>query len=214
MLLRTLRYGVIALWATLSLTLAAPLHPSCIGALTAEGTPVELAVPGAPILRHATAQDIPALIALLQTEFGYGANDTAFEAIPTKYAALADELAKPLNERSQEYWVIAAPDGTLLGGIGLAYYYSHDPTRHWWLEWFTLSPTLRGHRLGGALVEFIENRARNHGAVGLNLYTSTSPQEATANLLYAKRGYAIYRSLPDTLVDGTAIEDLFRYKQF
>jgi GNAT superfamily N-acetyltransferase len=212
---RTLRFAVVALWATLSLAVAAPaLHPSCIAALTPEATPVELAVPGGPVLRHATAKDIPALIAMLQREFGYGANDEAFDAIPEKYTELAGELHLPYRERTQEYWVIASADGTLLGGIGLAYYYSHDRTRHWWLEWFTLAPSLRGHRLGAALVEFIENRARSRGAVGLNLYTSTAPQEATANLLYSKRGYAIYRSLPDTLVDGTAIEDLFRYKPF
>lgn len=186
------------------------ISPSCVQALSADETPVRLDVPGMPELRHVTEAEIPALVSGLQGEFGYGANDDFFADLPSKYAALGAIAHLPLGQRTDEYWVIVFPDGQVAGGIGLARLPGHALGHEWWLEWFFLSPRLRGHKLGEQLIAFIENRARAKGAATLSLYTSTAPQEAAANFLYERRGYGVYHTAPDTLVDGTPILNLYR----
>ena len=202
------------LFAAVGLLLAAavlgllPVHgallvpPACVHALEAHETPVQLdlGAGGQPEFRHVNAAEIPALVARLQAEFGYGANDGFFEALPEKYEALGRLAHLPLGQRTDEYWVVVFPDGEIAGGIGLANLNDHGTDHEWWLEWFFLSPRVRGHRLGEQLIAFIEGRARAHGARSLSLYTSTASQEAAANHLYERRGYHIYQTAPDDLI--------------
>ncbi|ASQ91109.1 hypothetical protein CHL67_09450 [Prosthecochloris sp. GSB1] len=76
----------------------------------------------------------------------------------------------------------------VLGTTGL-YRYKRDAGEAVWVAWFCVAPEARGQGIGQALIEHTVTRARDAGFDRIRLYTSTDPNEAAAQRLYAKNGF-------------------------
>ena len=82
--------------------------------------------------------------------------------------------------------------GRVLGTTGL-YRYSKDSHQASWVAWFCVDPEARGRGVGQALLEHTVERARRAGFRLIRLYTSTDPNEAAAQRLYERNGFAEIR---------------------
>lgn len=78
----------------------------------------------------------------------------------------------------------------LLGTTGL-YTYTRDAAEAVWLAWFCVAPEARRRGIGSRLLDFSIQEARRTGREYLRLYTSDSPNEAAAQLLYESRGLEV-----------------------
>jgi len=76
----------------------------------------------------------------------------------------------------------------VLGTTGL-YRYRKDFDTAVWLAWFCVDPNARGRGVGQALLEHSVARARETGLSLMRLYTSTDPNEASAQRLYERNGF-------------------------
>jgi ribosomal protein S18 acetylase RimI-like enzyme len=76
----------------------------------------------------------------------------------------------------------------VLGTTGL-YRYKKDFDRAVWLAWFCVDPKARGRGIGQALLDHTVARARDAGFSLMRLYTSTDPNEASAQRLYERNGF-------------------------
>jgi GNAT superfamily N-acetyltransferase len=88
------------------------------------------------------------------------------------------------------YWVAINDQGAVIGLTGL-YRYRQDAADAQWLGWTCVAPAARGLGLGSRLVDHSIDRARRAGFRVLRLYTSTHPDEATAQVLYQRRGFRL-----------------------
>lgn len=76
----------------------------------------------------------------------------------------------------------------VLGTTGL-YRYKNDFNRAVWLAWFCVDPKARGRGIGQALLDHSVALARDAGFGVMRLYTSTDPNEASAQRLYERNGF-------------------------
>ena len=76
----------------------------------------------------------------------------------------------------------------VLGTTGL-YRYKKDFNEAVWLAWFCVDPKARGRGIGQALLDHSVAWARNAGFRLMRLYTSTDPNEASAQRLYERNGF-------------------------
>ena len=74
------------------------------------------------------------------------------------------------------------------GTTGL-YRYEKDAHEAVWVAWFCVDPAVRGRGVGQALIDHTVERARNAGFKKIRLYTSTDPNEETAQRLYERNGF-------------------------
>jgi ribosomal protein S18 acetylase RimI-like enzyme len=103
--------------------------------------------------------------------------------------------------------------GEVVAGVGLTPSDRRDDVRRiWYIDWFALAQEYQGKGLGRDLIEIAERRTRAMGIEWLNVYTSTSPQEAAANALYEKSGFRVIEEKPAQNADGSQVMDLFRQK--
>lgn len=105
------------------------------------------------------------------------------------------------------YWV-AVDDKSkeVIGTTGL-YCYKKDQNEAYWLGWTCVDPNARGQGIGGKLVDFYIQKARAEGKKFLRLYTSTHPNQATAQILYEHRGL---RLIGESKIRGTNFKILYR----
>ena len=76
----------------------------------------------------------------------------------------------------------------VLGTTGL-YRYKKDSDTAVWLAWFCVDPRARGRGIGQALLDHSVARARDAGFSLMRLYTSTDPNDASAQRLYERNGF-------------------------
>ncbi|MCF7844188.1 GNAT family N-acetyltransferase [Candidatus Gracilibacteria bacterium] len=76
-----------------------------------------------------------------------------------------------------------------------------------WLGWYCLDPKERGKGLGKEILIWTMNRVRELGYKVMKLYTSTDPNEATAQILYEKLGFKI---VDEELKEGEIHKTLYR----
>jgi GNAT superfamily N-acetyltransferase len=91
---------------------------------------------------------------------------------------------------SLEYFVAVNESEKILGTTGL-YSLEKDKNETYWLGWYCVDPEFRGKGIGSKLLDFTIRKAGERGKKILRLYTSTSPQEKTAQLIYDSRGFEI-----------------------
>ena len=88
------------------------------------------------------------------------------------------------------YWVLLDDDtNAVIGVTGL--YAFEDAPEEAWLAWFCLDPSTRGKGLGRQLLEWTIAKAKEGGYSIFKLYTSTDPNEATAQKLYESVGLEV-----------------------
>ncbi|WP_026732617.1 GNAT family N-acetyltransferase [Fischerella sp. PCC 9605] len=92
-----------------------------------------------------------------------------------------------------KYWVAIDENSNKVIGITGLYCYKRDEAEANWLGWLCVDPLFRGQGIGKKLLEFAINKTKATGKKFLRLYTSTDPNEATAQTLYEKYGFHIIR---------------------
>jgi diadenosine tetraphosphate (Ap4A) HIT family hydrolase/GNAT superfamily N-acetyltransferase len=125
-------------------------------------------------LRSAVAEDVPDLRAVASAAYeGY---------VPRMGRRPAPMTADyPQSVRDGQVWVAVA-DGVLVGLVVLVL--RED---HLLLENVAVSPSAQGQGIGGRLLAFAEDHARQHGLSEVRLYTNAAMTENLA--YYPRRGY-------------------------
>ncbi len=88
------------------------------------------------------------------------------------------------------FWVAIDEDENVYGTIGI-YTYSKDDNEAIWLAWFCVDPDQRGQGIGKRLIEHSIKMAKSYNKRYFRLYTSSDPNEATAQNLYEKYGFLV-----------------------
>ncbi|WP_414543803.1 GNAT family N-acetyltransferase [Nostoc sp. CCY0012] len=115
----------------------------------------------------------------------------AFPLSLRKNSTITKIIFRILEITEVRYWVAVDEDcKRVIGTTGL-YGYLKDIHEAYWLAWTCVSPTVRGQGIGSKLVDFSIEKARAEGKQFLRLYTSNSPDEAVAQILYQKRGFRL-----------------------
>ncbi len=89
-----------------------------------------------------------------------------------------------------EYFIAADENDSVLGTSGI-YSLDSDEEDSCWLGWYCVHPDYRGQGLGRLLMNYTVDEARKRGKKYLNLYTSTNPNEAEAQIVYERNGFYI-----------------------
>jgi ribosomal protein S18 acetylase RimI-like enzyme len=93
-------------------------------------------------------------------------------------------------------WVaIDEDDGRVVGTVGL-FTREDDRDEAYWLDWFAVHPEARGRGLGGRMLEFAVDTARNDGKKFLRLNTDDIPLEKAAQHLYESHGLKVVDTFP------------------
>ena len=89
------------------------------------------------------------------------------------------------------YWVAMDDNGNKVIGITGLYSYLEDKEEAYWLGYTCVDPDFRGQGIGRELVNLAIAKSRAAGKKFLRLYTSSSPEQANAQILYEKKGFRI-----------------------
>jgi ribosomal protein S18 acetylase RimI-like enzyme len=91
-------------------------------------------------------------------------------------------------------------DGKIVGFV----YYAPEPMTEgaWSLWWIVVRSGTQGKGLGGALLQFVEEDVRGHGARVLFVETSGLPHYEITQRFYLKHGYEEEARLRDYYADG------------
>lgn len=109
------------------------------------------------------------------------------------------EKSLPLSLRPQselkedvfvDYWIVLNEHSEVIGVTGI-YKLKEDPDDVVWLGWYCVRVDQRGKGLGRELLEWTIEKAKERGFIRMKLYTSTDPNEATAQILYEKLGFGL-----------------------
>ena len=136
--------------------------------------------------------------------------------------SIAEKWALRLHQRSgapllpllgvldPRFWIAQRGD-QVLGTVGL-YSTWRDRAQARWLAWFCVAPEARGQGLGPRLLTHAKEHCRAEGFGILRLYTSTDPNEATAQKLYDTAGFRRIASRRPLLwaLAGSKLELLYR----
>lgn len=112
-------------------------------------------------------------------------------SIPSK--ELEASLNKNLNFKNYKYlkyFIALNKKGEIVGTTGL-YSLKSDNKDHCWLGWFCVSQKYRNKGIGKLLLNYSVNKAKKEKKKYLNLYTSTNPNEAVAQIIYEKNDFYI-----------------------
>ena len=121
--------------------------------------------------RPAEAQDLPAIIALLNDDmFGHGRNPLYHDARADYDAAFAEMAGNPDN-----IVIVAGRDGRIIGCYQLTFIrgLSHRGARRAQIEGVRIASDLRGQGLGSRMMRDAIQRARDKGANLVQLTTDT-----------------------------------------
>ena len=134
------------------------------------------------ILRDATCEDVPAIVALLSDDpIGKGREG----ADPAAYLAAFDDITgNPMHQLivgEMDGRVVACAQLTILHGL------SRGGARRALVEAVRVAHDLRGHGLGASLIADCEARARQAGARVLQLTTDKSRLDA--HRFYERQGF-------------------------
>lgn len=124
-----------------------------------------------------------------------------------------DWLLKLGGIRNGRFWLATKGDA-VVGTVGL-YSRPEDEEEALWLGWFCVSPEARGQKVGQGLLDFAVRIALDEKRHFLRLYTSTDPNEAAAQSVYERNGFALVGETQPLLwkLAGSRIRLLFRERK-
>lgn len=102
---------------------------------------------------------------------------------------------KEENISSEEFFVATNNGEEILGTTGLTVYQRQSPFTCW-LGWFCVNPDFRKKGLGGQILSWTLQRAKEKGFKNLKVETSDHENEAGAQLLYESFGINVFRFFP------------------
>lgn len=117
------------------------------------------------------------------------------------------------NVNGQPFAITGIYTIDIQGGAGFATKKIMDPTNHHFaagLGWFSVSKEYQGSGIGGYLLDWTENLARELGATYMMIETDDAPNELAALRLYEKKGYMPGFSIPDYFGPGRNLVNYFR----
>ena len=138
------------------------------------------------ILRDATAQDLPAIVALLADDETARHREDASEPLDPRYRAAFDAIHADPNQQL----IVAEIDGRAVGTMQLSYLPGLSFRGAWrqQIEAVRIAADLRGQRLGEEMIRWAVEQARSRGCKLVQL-TSTSTRVA-AHRFYERLGFA------------------------
>ncbi|PWW25109.1 acetyltransferase (GNAT) family protein [Geodermatophilus normandii] len=153
----------------------APRHPLARGGLLREGR-------DGPVLRRATADDLPAIVALL-TDDPLGAGRESADLAPYR-AAFAAVDADPAH-----LLVVAEDAGAVVGTLQLSFLpgLSRGGALRAQVEGVRVAAAARGCGLGEAMLGWVAEESRRRGAALVQLTTDT--RRPDAHRFYERLGY-------------------------
>lgn len=142
--------------------------------------------PGGLLIREARNGDLPALVALFAADAVGGHGDTTAPEAGAAYRTAFAEIAA--DPRAQLY--VAELEGRVVGTFQLVVVTSLPGrgARRAWLEAVQVDATLRGRRIGEAMVRFAMDKATAAGAATLSL--TCSKLRTDAHRFYRRLGFA------------------------
>lgn len=136
------------------------------------------------IIRDATEQDVNAL-ALLMNELGY----------PTTVAEMDNRLKKIIRHPDY-HTIVVGTNGTIVAMAGLVISLSYEKNaKGARIMAFVTRQEYRNKGIGKALMEAVENRARQLGAEHIAVSSRNIEARQDAHAFYLKIGYQIKSSL-------------------
>ncbi|MBI2541713.1 hypothetical protein HYV80_03315 [Candidatus Woesearchaeota archaeon] len=109
------------------------------------------------------------------------------------------------------YWIIMDNDRQKVVGFTGLYCLKEDKHEADWGGWTCVDENYRPYYgLAWKIKEFIIAKIKSRGKKYLRLFTSTHPGEATANVVYDRLGFKIFKRSP---IKGTNLEMLYREKK-
>lgn len=102
----------------------------------------------------------------------------------------ADFLNK-IEVQDLRYWVAKKQKKVI--GISGIYEYWKDMGEASWVGWFCVDPEQRGEGIGTSLLNTVLEEAKKTGKEYLRVYTSTEPNQKTANKMYDKLSFVIFK---------------------
>jgi len=108
------------------------------------------------------------------------------------------------------YWIVINESSDKVIGITGLYCQKKDQNEADWGGWMCVDPAYRKYGIAFRIGDFTLAKARARGKKYLRLYTSTDPNEATANLWFDRKGFRIIKREP---LKGTNLELLYREKE-
>lgn len=106
-----------------------------------------------------------------------------------------------------EYFVVKNNPSEKIIGVTGWYTQNVDTKDVIWLGWYCLHPAERGNGFGKEILLWTLDQVRRKGYKIMKLYTSTDPNEATAQVLYEKLGFKI---IGEELQKGDTYKTLYR----
>jgi GNAT superfamily N-acetyltransferase len=156
-------------------------------------------------------ENIEEAIALVRSVFpsDFGTEDSPEEAYR---ASIDPDKHKAFIERHHldilQYFIVKDANGKTVGVTGW-YTEKPGPEDTIWLGWYCIDPAERGKGLGKEILQWSISQVKEMGYKKLKLYTSDDPNEATAQILYEKLGFAL---VGEEQKEGEEYKILFREK--
>ena len=94
--------------------------------------------------------------------------------------------------------------GEIHGLVGL-HRYLWGPKENVWLSWFAIHPVYRGRDVGSAMIDAIEEIAKQSGYKKFLIETYDNPTFERARSFYKAKGFSQMGRVEDYLADGSAM---------
>ncbi len=105
-----------------------------------------------------------------------------------------NSVHKKLAIKQLNYWVAIHPITLeVIGLVGL-YTQVYEDDGMIWLGWYCVDPDYRGYGIGGKLIDYVIQYAKEQGKQTLHLYTTDDDEYTTAREQYIKLGFEYYKS--------------------
>ncbi len=135
-------------------------------------------------VREATIEDLDVLVPFVSAE--------AFEA--EGLTLEADTVSKGIsfglkNKNIAMYWVVETSDGRVIGNISTVKEWSDwNAGFYWWIQSIYVLPEHRGKNVVRLLLEQVNEKGREEGAIDLRLYVHADNHRAIK--AYVREGFA------------------------